>query len=153
MARVSAPQPPGPDLHSPVDGVETSNASPEHKRPGPYHPVALFPPLHYYPSRELDVRPQIRNQIEPVYPAGAYEQGLSAVVRLRILIDAAGDVDNVGALDREGTDPFAVAAITAFGKARYTPGIRNGIRVPSEILVEVRFESLTAAEALQRQRY
>lgn len=153
MARVSAPHPPGPDLRSPVDGVETSTASPERKGPGPDHPVALFPPLHYFPARELDVRPQIRTQIEPAYPASASEQAQSAVIRVRILIDASGGVDSVSALERNSTDPFALAAITAFRAARYLPGMRAGVAVPSEIIVEVNFESLKTAEAFQRQRY
>lgn len=113
----------------------------------------LAAPARYYPARELDVRPQIRSQVEPQYPRSAFEQGQAGTVRLRILIDTQGRVDAVSAPGRDDADPFAAAAIAAFRGARYTPGLKNGVAVPSEVFVEVQFESFTAADSFRGSRY
>lgn len=116
-------------------------------------PIGLAEPLRYHPARELDVRPQIRNQIEPQFPRNAMEQGQTGTVRLRILIDAQGRVDGVSAPGRDLSDAFAAAAIAAFRDARYTPGIKNGVPVPSEVFVEVQFESFSVADSFRGGRY
>ncbi|MBM3372896.1 MAG: TonB family protein [Betaproteobacteria bacterium] len=113
----------------------------------------LAAPARYYPARELDVRPQIRSQVEPQYPRSASEQGQAGTVRLRILIDTQGRVDAVSAPGRDDADPFAAAAIAAFRGARYTPGFKSGVAVPSEVFVEVQFESFTAADSFRGGRY
>lgn len=115
--------------------------------------AGLSPATHYYPARELDIRPQIRSQVEPAYPRTAFEQGQAGSVRLRILIDAQGRVDGVAPQGREASDPFTAAAITAFRAARYTPGIKNGVPVPSEVVIEVQFETFTAAETFRGNSY
>lgn len=116
--------------------------------------VAGFAPAtHYYPARELDIRPQIRSMVEPAYPRTAFEQGQAGSVRLRIQIDAQGRVDGVAPQGRETTDPFTAAAITAFRAARYTPGIKNGVPVPSEVVIEVQFETFSAAETFRGSSY
>lgn len=115
--------------------------------------AGLAPPTHYYPARELDIRPQIRSQVEPAYPRTAFEQGQAGSVRLRILVDAQGRVDGVAPQGREVSDPFTAAAITAFRAARYTPGVKNGVPVPSEVVIEVQFETFSAAETFRGNSY
>lgn len=115
--------------------------------------AGLAPAKHYYPARELDIRPQIRSVVEPAYPRTAFEQGQAGSVRLRIQIDAQGRVDGVAPQGREASDPFTAAAITAFRAARYTPGVKNGVPVPSEVVIEVQFETFSAAETFRGNNY
>jgi protein TonB len=148
-ATLAAQQPAPPAETDPA----TAATSFERAGAGDGSPIGLAPPSRYYPARELDIRPQIRNQVEPAYPRSAFEQGQAATVQLRILIDSQGRIDQVRALDREAGDPFAAAAIAAFRDARYTPGYKNGVPVPSEIVIEVRFESVTVADSFRGSRY
>jgi len=127
--------------------AETASAS------NPGIGLGLAAAVHYFPARELDVRPQIRSAVQPEYPRGAFAQGSSTAVQLRILIDARGRVDAVSTPGHDESDPFAAAARAAFGEARYTPGLRNGVPVPSEVSVEVRFESFSSAEGFRGGRY
>jgi TonB family protein len=115
--------------------------------------IGLAAPTHYHPARELDIRPQIRSQVEPSYPRSAFEQGQAGSVRLRILIDAQGRVDDVIASGRDAGDPFAAAAVAAFRAARYTPGVKNGLAVPSEVMIEVQFETFSAVDAFRGGSY
>ena len=62
-------------------------------------------------------------------------------------------MDAVSAPGRDDADPFAAAAIAAFRGARYTPGFKSGVAVPSEVFVEVQFESFTAADSFRGGRY
>jgi TonB family protein len=124
---------------------------PPDSRPG--SGLGLAAAVHYIPARELDVRPQIRSAVEPEYPRSAFEQGRSAAVRLRVLIDARGRVDAVSTPGHDEHDAFAAAARAAFAEARYTPGLRAGVPVPSELQIEVRFDSFSSAEGFRSGRY
>ncbi len=138
-----------------ASAAETASGANRGEQPGngDGNVLGLAAATRYHPARELDIRPQIRSQIEPAYPRTAFEQGQAGSVRLRILIDAQGKVDGVSPLGREASDPFTTAAITAFRAARYTPGIKNGVPVPSEVVIEVQFETFSAAETFRGSSY
>lgn len=97
------------------------------------------PPVpHYFRASELDQRPVPAGDIFPEFPGKAAVR--SGRVRLRILIDERGMPDKVTVLKAEPPEVFDESALTAFGNARYSPGILNGQPVRSELLLEVDYE-------------
>lgn len=85
----------------------------------------------------LDPGPRPLEDIEPDYPdMAALREG---VVVLRLLISETGHVDDVGVVRAEPRGIFEEAAIEAFSKARFSPGLAAGRPVKSQITVEVQF--------------
>lgn len=91
----------------------------------------------YYTAGQLDQRPQIRLHIEPLFPPGA--PVARGRVVLRLYIDAQGKVEKMVVVSAEPPDVFEKSALDAFAAARYTPGMRSGVPVPSLIAIEVLF--------------
>ena len=93
---------------------------------------------HYWPSRQLDVRPQVRTHVMPEYP-----RDLPAGVRGRVVLDVfvslAGKVDRVSVVRAQPAGRFEQSAVKAFSAARFTPGMRKGHPVPSRLRIEVSF--------------
>lgn len=94
----------------------------------------------YYRLADVDVRPQIREQIEPEFPPHL-NPGTRGTVRVRLFIDEAGRVEEVVILDAEPSGLFEAAAIEAFKRATYTPALRGKTAVPVYLTLEVTFES------------
>ncbi len=107
----------------------------------------------YYLANELDVRPQIRTRVNPDYPRTAAEQGIAAILVIRIFIDETGRVEKVAVPEDGPSSLFAVAIKAAFMKASYTPGIKDGKPVKSLVLIEVNFETADETAALRGGRY
>ena len=84
----------------------------------------------------LDPGPRPLDNIEPDYPDPYLREG---TVVLRLLISETGHVDDVAVVRSEPRGVFEQAAIDAFGKARFAPGLAAGTPVKSQITVEVRF--------------
>lgn len=84
----------------------------------------------------LDPGPRPLDDIEPEYLDPSLREG---TVVLRLLISAAGHVDRVDVVRAEPTDVFEQAAVDAFAKARFSPGMAAGTPVKSQITVEVSF--------------
>jgi protein TonB len=84
----------------------------------------------------LDPGPRPLDAIEPDYPDPYLREG---TVVLRLLISETGHVDNVAVVRSEPSGVFEQAALDAFGKARFAPGLAAGTPVKSQITVEVRF--------------
>jgi periplasmic protein TonB len=95
------------------------------------------PPLPYAPV-QLDRQPAILNQVTPVYPAWAEEQGVTATVQLQVTIDARGQVQSV-AIVSSGGDDFARSAIKAVRASRFQPWVKDGVAVPARFLFTYRF--------------
>jgi periplasmic protein TonB len=106
-------------------------------------PAAVLPvPLAgYYRSSELEVRPQISLPANPVYPEAAKKDRLSGRVVLRLLVDESGSLDDLAAVEKEGGELFADAALQAFAKARITPGRLAGAPVKAQMYLEVHFDA------------
>jgi len=105
----------------------------------PADPVvqAAPPPLQYAPV-QLDRQPAILNQVIPVYPAWAEEQGVTATVQLQVTIDALGQVESVAIVSSGGND-FARSAIKAVRASRFQPWVKDGVAVPARFLFTYRF--------------
>lgn len=115
--------------------------------------LPLTTPARYHLPYELDVRPQIRTRVEPVYPRAAAVEGITAAFTARVFIDEEGRVERVLAPEKSVADPFAASVIEAFRAARYTPGIKDGKPVKSLLLIEVNFEAFETADNFRRERY
>ena len=61
------------------------------------------PPLPPFPV-QLDRQPAILHQVVPESPAWAEEQGVTAIVKLLVTIDAKGQVQNVDIVSSGGND-------------------------------------------------
>jgi TonB family protein len=96
----------------------------------------------YWRPAELDVRAAPLGEVEPMPPAKAGDRPGRVVAR--VLIDETGKADRVEIEKSEPAGLFDEAVVTAFRKARYRPGSKNGIRVKSQMRVEVTFHSVKA---------
>lgn len=95
----------------------------------------------YYPTEELERRPQPLVHIEPRFPQLA--SAPSGRVLLRLYIGESGLVERVEVESTDAHADFLAAAREAFAAARFLPGMKDGKAVKSALRLEVRFgESL-----------
>jgi protein TonB len=97
----------------------------------------------------------------PKYPVKAKKLGLSAMVKLKVMVDEKGLPVNIEATEayirfdskedrekasltedqqKELAKLFTDAAVEAMGKWKFEPGIRNGIPIKMEVMVPVKFK-------------
>jgi protein TonB len=103
-------------------------------------------PLRYYTTPELDVRPWIKERIEPEYPEKAYRRFLSGKVVVQLYLDESGKVERAVAVRADPGGYFEEAAEKAFLAARFTPGMKGGRPVKVRMQMEVSFESARPLE-------
>ena len=82
--------------------------------------------------------PVLVHKVDPIYPELARRARVSGKVVLRITINEAGLVEDVGVL--EGHSMLTGAAVDAVREWRYRPTIQDGIAVSVTTLVTVQFE-------------
>ena len=99
--------------------------------------LVSLPQPYYHTARELDRRAVPKTKIKPPYPEEA--GNLDGYVILRLLINEAGKVDEAIVVQSEPAGIFDLAARDAFGNILFTPGIKNGIPVKSQMMIEVRY--------------
>ena len=75
------------------------------------------------------------------------------MVVLRVLISERGVVDNVAVVRAEPRGVFDQAAIDAFSKARFSPGLAAGMPVKSQITVEVQFMPINRGARVSGRTY
>jgi len=93
---------------------------------------------HYWPPRDLDVRPQVKTHVMPEYPK-ELPSGVRGRVVLDVFVSITGLVDRVRVVRAEPVGRFEQSAVKAFSGARYTPGMRKGKPAPSRMRIEVTF--------------
>ena len=93
---------------------------------------------HYWPPRQLDVRPQVKTHVMPEYPKDL-PSGVRGRVVLDVFVSLAGAVDRVRVVRAEPAGRFEQSAVKAFSAARFTPAMRKGKPVPSRLRIEVTF--------------
>jgi protein TonB len=93
----------------------------------------------YYLSSALEVRPRLRSEVDPTYPAEAGT--VQGKVKIKILISENGLVDEVIVLSAVPEGLFEKAAIEAFRRAVFSPGKLLGQPVKSQVSLEVEFQS------------
>jgi len=99
--------------------------------------IAIGQEPRYFLGSELDRRPVALAPIEPEYPATAGPEG--AYLVLRLLIGESGAVDRVRVLVSDPERVFDESAIAAFGRARFSPGVRHGMPVKSQMYIELKY--------------
>lgn len=91
----------------------------------------------YLRASELDSKPAPLTSIEPAAPAGTARKAGRVVAR--VLINESGAADAVRIESSEPKAVFDDAVKSAFGGARYRPGMKEGRNVKSQMRVEVTF--------------
>ena len=112
-------------------------------------PLAAAPDYAF--GVRLDPGPRPLTDIEPDYPDMKYLR--EGVVVLRLLISEKGGVDNVAVVRAEPRGIFEQAAIEAFSKARFSPGLAAGTPVKSQITVEVQFMPINRGARVSGKTY
>ena len=98
----------------------------------------------------LDPGPRPLEDIEPDYPDPNLREG---TVVIRILISETGHVDDVALVRSEPRGVFDQAALDAFGKAKFAPGMAGGVPVKSQITIEVRFVPINRGARVSGRTY
>jgi TonB family protein len=84
------------------------------------------------PTRRSTEMPVALNTESPFqYPPDLYDQGVEGEVRLRLFVDAQGQVvaDSTSVASSSGTPGLDSAAVHGSGALRFAPAQRNGIAV------------------------
>jgi protein TonB len=99
----------------------------------------------------LDPGPRPLEEIEPDYPDAVHLR--EGTVVLRLLISDTGHVDDVAVVRSQPRGVFEQAAIDAFAKARFAPGMAAGTPVKSQIIVEVQFMPINRGARVSGRTY
>ncbi|MEP7155317.1 MAG: energy transducer TonB [Betaproteobacteria bacterium] len=102
--------------------------------------VPVVPVTTYYRSDELDTRPEITRQIEPEFPKSV-NPDIKGVVVARLFIGVDGLVEQVQIVSAQPPGLFEAAVEKSFAGARYTPGMRGGKPVRSQLTLAFDFVS------------
>lgn len=122
---------------------------PEHSDPAPVAsernaPVIPLPEAaepHYFPTRELSVRPLVLKDV----PSDIQIVGVPAqTVILRLFISEAGDIDRIDTEQSFLPEDMEHELRGAFSTLKFQPGMRDGMAVKSQMKVEVRLEDQKA---------
>lgn len=123
------PASPPPERRLPVD--------PE---PGPVR-EPVFPPEPFIdsPVEDVDRIPRLRFPERPEYPEALRDNGEEVDVRVRVAIDATGQVTRAEVID--SPDPaFDEPALEAASRYHFEPAMRGGVTVPFTMETTVTFE-------------
>jgi TonB family protein len=92
--------------------------------------------IYYFKTTELDRKPfPLKSLVVPV--PDSYDRPDPASVILNIRINEAGTVDHAAVVLSSGARDFEEVAVKTFRNARFNPGYRQGVRVRSEMTIEV----------------
>lgn len=88
-------------------------------------------------AEELDRRPLIQSQVDAQFPVLALAP--TGRVLLRLYVGEDGRVERIAVESGDPTGAFEAAARTAFGAARFLPGMKDGVAVKALLRIEVLF--------------
>lgn len=125
-----------------TSGGESVSPSASTDKAAAYAPLPL--PETYYRTGDLDVRPQIKVRVMPVYPEIAALKNLGGRVIIRVFISETGSVDKVEVVQANPPGIFDDSAITAFRAAEFTPGMKGHKAVKSLMTLEVSYDGAEA---------
>lgn len=113
--------------------------------------AALEAKMAPYRAGGMDPGPVPLGEIDPEYPEAAGKR--QGIVRLTLLINEEGIVDEAIVVYSRPAAMFDDAAVTAFSQARFTPGKFMGIPVKSRLTVEVEFTPINRGGAVTGRGY
>ena len=112
-------------------------------------PVPGLPPAPgYLFGTGLHRQPRLLNEITVNYPSAAGVR--EGRVTLRILVSETGAIDNLAVFRADPKGFFEDAALEAFARAEFAPGVFLGIPVKSQFFVEVDFLPINRGRASGR---
>ena len=129
-----------PDARRPAESLVPAEGTGRRQGAASEAPFSPLPAQEYLLSRELDGKPGPLARIEPEYPPAGATRSLSGSVVLRLYINERGSVDRVEIV-RASEAAFEEAARRAFLEARFTPGIKDGRAVKSQVALEISFQA------------
>ena len=138
-SRLRSPPPPAPLRRAPArhtptpQTIQTPLAQPQ--QPSAENgetPAGAY----YFRASELDQRAQLQAEPDITWPDGSEMQDGYLVAQ--ILISERGAVDAVHVMVSEPEGVFDESIQRAFERARFQPGIKNGVPVKSEMVIEFR---------------
>jgi TonB family protein len=94
---------------------------------------------HYYPGKDVDERAIPTVETELRYPEAALRDGISGVVKIRMLIDSRGTLREATVLESTPPNVFDEEALRAVHALKFRPAMRHGIQVGSIKIVEIPF--------------
>jgi protein TonB len=90
----------------------------------------------YYRTRELDIVPGIMTRVQPEFPQYVHTNGK---VVIRLFIDEAGTVEHVAIVRADPPGTFDASAQRAFLAAKFTPGMKGGVPVRTQVVLELSY--------------
>jgi periplasmic protein TonB len=133
-AGAPVPAPSSPALHAML--AETPSAIAPQPQPAPRRSGLRQAP-RYFMAEELDQRPLIQSQVDAQFPVLALAP--TGRVLLRLYVGEDGRVERIAVESGDPTGAFEAAARTAFGSARFLPGMKDGVAVKALLRIEVLF--------------
>jgi TonB family protein len=94
---------------------------------------------HYYAGKDVDERAIPIVDTELRYPEAALKDGISGVVKMRLLIDSRGELREATVLESTPRNVFDEEALRAVHALKFRPAMRHGIPVGSIKIVEIPF--------------
>lgn len=89
---------------------------------------------------QVDEKPKILELPKPFYPYELMHERLSGRTKIELIIDKNGTPKSVRCI--EASDPrFSESAIEAVRKGRYEPGVIDGKRVATKLVIPIHFET------------
>ncbi|BBD09827.1 energy transducer TonB [Desulfovibrio ferrophilus] len=88
---------------------------------------------------QVDVLPRITRKIEPRYPAGAREGGVTGSVSVKFLVDRNGRVREPQVLFADPQGVFEQSALSAVRRWRFKAAKKDGQRVATWVVLPIRF--------------
>ena len=89
---------------------------------------------------ELDHPLTVLSRMPPVYPMGAKRRGIQGWVKVRVVVDARGGVEDVEVIEARPPGVFDESVIRSVRGWRFKPGTVGGVPVRAQAQTTVRFE-------------
>ena len=123
----------------------TPTAPPPERAPAPAAPTIPAPtpaPPTTATASQPDSLPEAIPELSPApeYPAEAYRNGESGIVRVRATVDTMGNVAKTQVEVRSRSRSLDRAAVDAVRRWKFKPATKNGQRVQSDVIVPVEFK-------------
>ncbi len=141
VSSIPPKSPPRPDTRTSASSAPTlpSLADPERSKI-PRLDLPQLADTTYYDALALDIQPQVVSAIVLTDPEAGSPSPHVGTLRLQLKLEADGQVSEAKVLQSSLPHAYEALALDAFGKAKFTPGRRDGRAVRARIVIEVDFK-------------